>query len=136
MTHAREEVTGAVARRQAIRERKRMKDKLVVLVTCANRREAKRIARALVEEKLAACVNIHEARVLSVYRWKGKMEQTREVLLVIKTSQAVFSRLERRVKQLHSYETPEIVGLPIVAGSRAYLDWIDESIARGRLARL
>jgi periplasmic divalent cation tolerance protein len=112
-----------------------MKGKLVVLVTCANRREAKRIARALVEEKLAACVNIHEARVLSVYRWKGKMEQTREVLLVIKTSQAVFSRLERRVKQLHSYETPEIVGLPIVAGSRAYLDWLDDSIAGGRLAR-
>jgi periplasmic divalent cation tolerance protein len=112
-----------------------MKGKLVVLVTCANRREAERIARALVEERLAACVNVVEGRVLSIYRWKGKIEKAREVLLLVKTSQAVFSRLERRIQAQHSYETPEIVGLPIVAGSRRYLDWMEESIAGGMGAR-
>ena len=113
-----------------------MKGKLVVLVTCANRREAKGIAQALVEEKLAACVNVFEGPMLSIYRWKGKIEQAREILLVVKTSRALFSRLERRVKQLHSYETPEIIGLPIVAGSRRFLAWMGESIAGGRVARL
>jgi periplasmic divalent cation tolerance protein len=112
-----------------------MKGKLVVFVTCANRPEAKRIAQALVEEKLAACVNFFPAPVRSIYRWKGKIEEAREILLLVKTSQAVFSRLERRVKQLHSYETPEIIGLPIVAGSRRYLAWMGESIAHDRLAR-
>ena len=107
-----------------------MKGKLVVLVTCANRREAGRIARALVEERLAACVNVHEGPVFSFYRWKGKVERAREVLLTIKTTPAAFSRLERRVKELHSYDTPEIIGMPVVVGSGAYLDWIEESVGR------
>ncbi len=112
-----------------------MKGKLVVLVTCANRREAGRIARALVEERLAACVNIQAGAVESVYRWKGKVERGREILLLIKTSRTVFSRLERRIKEIHSYQTPEIIALPIVAGSRGYLDWMDESVAGGMGAR-
>ena len=111
-----------------------MKGKLVVMVTCANRREAGRIARALVEERLAACVNIHQGAVVSVYRWKGKVERAREVLLTIKTTAAAFSRLERRVREMHSYDTPEIIGVPVVAGSRAYLQWIEGAVA-GRSMR-
>ena len=106
-----------------------MSAKLVVLVTCSSEREAERIARALVEERLAACVNVGRA-VRSVYRWKGKVERAREVPLVIKSSKAVFRRLEERVKELHGYETPEIIGLPIVAGSREYLDWVGASMGR------
>jgi periplasmic divalent cation tolerance protein len=109
-----------------------MTGKLVVFVTCGNAREAQRIARTLVEERLAACVNIHQAAVRSVYRWKGKVEQAREVLLAIKTSSRLFSRLERRVRVLHSYDTPEIIALPIAAGSRPYLAWVSESVAQPR----
>ena len=109
-----------------------MKGKLVVLVTCANRREAGRIARALVEERLAACVNIHAGVVESVYRWKGKVERGREVLLTIKTRRAVLPWIDRRVKELHSYETPEIIALAVVGGSRDYLDWIEESVGLPR----
>lgn len=106
-----------------------MTGKLVVLVTCGNAREAGRIARALVRERLAACVNIPKASVQSVYRWKGKVEQAKEVLLIVKTSARQFPSLERRVRQLHSYQTPEIVAVPIAAGSQAYLNWLDESLA-------
>lgn len=106
-----------------------MTGKLVVLVTCANLREAKRMARTLVEERLAACVNIHPGPVLSVYRWQGKVEQPREILLFAKTSARLFPGLERRVRQLHSYQTPEIVALPIAAGSPGYLDWLERSLA-------
>jgi periplasmic divalent cation tolerance protein len=109
-----------------------MKGKLVVMVTCANRREAGRIARALVEERLAACVNVHSGALESVYRWEGKVERAREVLLTIKTTAAAFSRLERRVREMHSYDVPEIVGVAVGAGSWKYLDWIDESVAGGR----
>lgn len=107
-----------------------MTGKLVVLLTCATEREASRIARKLVEERLAACVTIAAGGVRSVYWWKGKVERAREALLVAKTSTKLFRRLERRVKELHSYETPEIIALPIVAGSRAYLEWIEESLSR------
>jgi periplasmic divalent cation tolerance protein len=113
-----------------------MTGKLVVLVTCGSAREAGRIAQTLVEERLAACVNIQKVPVLSVYRWKGKVEHAREVLLVIKTSARHFANLERRIRQIHSYETPEIVALPIAAASRPYLAWLDESLApeiRGKL---
>lgn len=106
-----------------------MTGKLLVFVTCANAREAQRIARTLVDERLAACVNLHPSAVRSVYRWKGKVEQAREILVTIKTSSRLFPRLERRVKQLHSYETPEILGLPVAAGSRDYLAWLEKSLA-------
>lgn len=109
-----------------------MTGKLVILVTCGNAREADRIARALVEERLAACVNIHQAAVRSVYRWKGKVERARQILLVVKTSSRLFPRLRRRVKELHSYQTPEILALPVAAGSRDYLAWIEESLERPR----
>lgn len=105
-----------------------MKGQLVVLVTCANATEARRIAQALVEERLAACVNIHAA-ARSIYRWQGKVERAREIPVTIKTSSRLFPRLERRIRELHSYDTPEIVALPVAAGSRNYLLWIEASLA-------
>jgi periplasmic divalent cation tolerance protein len=110
-----------------------MHGKLVVLVTCANASEAERIAQALVEERLAACVNIH-ASVRSIYRWQGKVERAREVPLTIKTSGRFFPRLERRIRELHRYDTPEIVALPVATGSRDYLLWIEASLAPTRRA--
>lgn len=101
--------------------------KIVVLVTCGSRPEARKIARALLERQLAACVNLLPGRVESVYRWKGKVERAREVLLLIKTSRRVFAALEKEIRRLHSYEVPEIIALPISAGSPAYLKWISQS---------
>jgi periplasmic divalent cation tolerance protein len=100
--------------------------KIVVLVTCASTAEAKKIARALVEKRLAACGNILEAPVRSIYRWKGKVETGREYLLILKSSRRRFARLEAEVKRLHSYDLPEIIALPISAGSAEYLKWIGE----------
>jgi periplasmic divalent cation tolerance protein len=109
-----------------------MTDKIVVLVTCGSRREARKIARALVERRLAACVNQMGVPVRSLYRWKGKVESTAEVLLVIKTTKKRFVALCEAVRELHSYEVPETIALPIVKGSRAYLDWIAESVGTRR----
>jgi periplasmic divalent cation tolerance protein len=102
-------------------------DKIVILVTAGNRREAKKIARALVEERLAACVNI-TLSVESVYRWKGKVTEDREYLLLIKSSRELFGEVQAAVRKRHSYTTPEIICLPIVDGSRDYLDWITDSV--------
>lgn len=106
-----------------------MTGKLVALVTCGSAAEAERIARTLVDERLAACVNIQKSRVLSIYRWKGKVERAREVLLLVKTSARHFRKLERRIRQLHSYQTPEIIALPVAAGSAPYLSWLEDSLA-------
>jgi len=106
-----------------------MTGKLVVLVTCRSTKEAERIARALVKSRLAACGNILRSPVRSVYRWKDKIESAREFLLVIKTSRRRFAELQTAVKRLHSYEVPEIIALPIIAGSAGYLSWLAESVA-------
>ncbi len=98
----------------------------VVLVTCASIAEARRIGRAVVEKKLAACANILSG-VESIYRWKGKVERAREVLVIIKTSGTQLQELEREVKRVHSYDVPEFIVLPIVAGSKEYLEWIGEN---------
>jgi periplasmic divalent cation tolerance protein len=98
----------------------------IVLVTCASITEARRIGRSVVEKKLAACANIM-ARVESIYRWKGKVERAREVLVVIKTTAKRLRQLESEVKRLHSYEVPEFVVLPIAAGSQEYLKWIGQN---------
>jgi periplasmic divalent cation tolerance protein len=103
-------------------------ENVVVLVTCASRKEAERLARAVMGKKLAACVNIASAPVKSVYRWKGKVETATEFPLVMKTTRRKFSALEKEIRRLHSYETPEIIALPILAGSVAYLRWIAESM--------
>jgi periplasmic divalent cation tolerance protein len=99
----------------------------LVLVTCANPIQAKLIARSVVEKRLAACVNILRSPIESHYRWKGEVEKARELLLLIKTTARKLGGLEREVKRLHSYEVPEFIALPIVAGSKAYLDWLDEN---------
>ena len=99
----------------------------IVLVTCASIVEARRIGRSVVEKKLAACANIL-AGVESIYRWKGKVEREREVLVVMKTTAARVRELEREVKRRHSYEVPEFVVLPIVAGSQEYLEWVGKSV--------
>jgi periplasmic divalent cation tolerance protein len=96
------------------------------LITCASITEARRIGRSAVEKRLAACANIVPG-VESIYWWKGKVERAREVLVVMKTTAARMAALEKEVKRIHSYEVPEFIVLPIVAGSREYLRWIGES---------
>jgi periplasmic divalent cation tolerance protein len=102
-------------------------DKIVILVTCHNRVQARKIAEHLVEAKLAACVNV-TSHVESIYRWKGKVHADREYLLVIKTRRGNFRAVKAAVCALHSYENPEVIALPIVEGSPDYLQWIDESV--------
>lgn len=99
---------------------------IVILVTAANRREAGRIADALIKDKLAACVNIIE-KVDSVFWWEGKVDCAKEVLLVIKSKRALFNKLAKKVRLLHSYEVPEIIAVPVVAGDKKYLKWLNES---------
>jgi periplasmic divalent cation tolerance protein len=100
----------------------------IVIVTCANAAEARRIARAAVEKRLAACANILGGSVQSVYRWKRRVETARETLMLLKTTAKRLTKLEREVKRLHSYDVPEFVVVPIVAGSREYLGWVAESV--------
>ena len=100
----------------------------VVLVTCGSIAEARRIGRAVVEHNLAACANIVSG-VESIYRWKGKVERAREVLVIMKTTAARLRELEREVERLHSYDVPEFIVLPIVAGSKGYLRWIQDNAA-------
>ena len=100
----------------------------VVLVTCGSRAEGRRIARQIVTRRLAACANLLEAPVASVYRWKGKVEKAREFLLLIKTSARRLRALEAEVRRLHSYDVPEFIALPVVAGSPAYLRWLAECV--------
>lgn len=96
---------------------------LVVLVTAPTGREAKIIARKLVGEKLAKCVNI--VPVNSFFEWKGEFKEVKERLLIIKTAKANYAALEKRVKELHSYDTPEIIALRVEKGFKPYLDWIE-----------
>ena len=105
-----------------------MVHELVVLVTASSREEAAAIAEALVSERLAACVNI-VAAIESVYKWEGKIARDNEALMIIKTNSARYSDLERRVRELHSYSTPEVVALRIDRGSEQYLNWLRDSIA-------
>ncbi len=106
-----------------------MTDKRIVLSTAGSEEEARRIARALVERRLAACVNI-VGPIHSVYRWKGAVESAPEHLLIIKTTVAAFPRVRDAIRELHSYELPECVMLSIEAGSDDYLNWIAESMDR------
>ena len=106
-----------------------MNDFIVVFVTAGSAEEGERIAAALVEERLAACVN-RLSGVRSVYRWEGKVERADEELLVIKSRRALFDRVKKRVAELHSYSVPEIIALPLVDGSDSYLRWLDEELAK------
>jgi len=96
----------------------------IVLSTCGSRKEAEKIARDLIERRLAACANIMP--VSSYYRWKGKINAGREYLIIAKTRSEVFARLKSRILALHSYELPEIVSLKISNGSKEYLSWIEK----------
>lgn len=107
-----------------------MTDFVVVLVTTSSKEEAERIAQTLVDEHLAACVNI-VSPVQSIYRWEGKVQNEIELLLLIKTRQAVFEDVRQRVRSLHSYENPEIIALPISTGSTPYLDWLRQATTQG-----
>jgi periplasmic divalent cation tolerance protein len=98
----------------------------VVLVTAASQEEGEAIASALVELKLAACVTLMPVR--SIYTWQGKVNSEQEWQLIIKTQLSQFPALSAKIKELHSYQVPEIVALPIVAGSQSYLDWIGENV--------
>ena len=104
-------------------------DAIVVFMTAANGEEATRLAEMLVGAHLAACVQILP-EMESVYRWQGKIERQSEVLLIAKTTRDKFDDLEREVRALHSYDTPEIVAVPIVAGSAPYLEWLIKAAAK------
>jgi len=100
---------------------------IVVLITCSSKEEAERIGKALIEHRLAACVNII-SNIDSYFWWKGRVDYAKEFLLVIKTKIDVLHELIKFVKSTHSYETPEIIALPIIAGLSDYLRWIDDSL--------
>jgi periplasmic divalent cation tolerance protein len=104
-----------------------MTDKRIVLSTSGSQEEARAIARALVERRLAACVNIISS-LESVYRWQEKVDSAQEWLLVIKTTEAAFPKVRDAIAELHSYDLPECVTLAIEDGSTEYLKWIEESV--------
>lgn len=104
-----------------------MTDKIIVFSTTGTREEADRIARTLVEARLAACVNIVPG-LSSVYEWKGQVEVSSELLLVIKTSRGLLDEVRAAIERLHSYELPEVLAVPIVDGSEAYLDWFAHNL--------
>lgn len=106
-----------------------MTDKRIVLTTAGSEEEARKIAQALVEGQLAACVNI-VAQVRSIYRWHGKVAEGAEWLLIVKTTAARFEQVRQTIAKVHSYELPECICLEIEDGSPAYLEWIGESVRK------
>ncbi|HEY1265217.1 MAG TPA: divalent-cation tolerance protein CutA [Terriglobales bacterium] len=104
-----------------------MTDKILVISSAGSTRDAGNIANTLVEMRLAACVNILP-QVASVYRWQGRVDRAEEWLLLIKTTRASFAAVRDKIKELHSYEIPECIAIPIEAGSEDYLKWIGESV--------
>jgi periplasmic divalent cation tolerance protein len=103
-----------------------MSQELIVFVTASGEEEAARIGEALVTERLAACANIIPG-IQSIYRWEGKVARDAELLLIIKTTSDRYDALERRVKELHSYTTPEVIAMRIEHGSADYLKWLRDS---------
>jgi len=101
---------------------------IVIFVTASSRNEAKKIAKVLLKNKCAACVNII-AGMKSLFHWQGKIDTAKELLLVIKSKQSKLSKIIKLVKSKHSYEVPEIIALPIVGGEKKYLRWINESVS-------
>lgn len=106
----------------------KMAKTVVVFVTVGGRAEAEDLAQKVVEERLAACVNL-VGPVTSIYRWKGAVERSDEVLCVMKTTRARLSGLKRRVVELHAYDVPEVIALPVEAGHAPYLEWVATSVA-------
>jgi len=100
-------------------------DYMVIFVTASSIQQARLLSKHLIASKLAACVNT--VPVDSVFTWQGKVDKAKEILLIIKSRQRLFRKLERLIKRYHRYEVPEIIGLPIITGSKDYLDWIKKS---------
>ena len=108
-----------------------MTDKIVVLTTCGSPDEAERVARHLVELRLAACVQITPG-VRSFYHWKGGIADDAEIQLVIKSTRFLFAALCAELRKMHSYEVPEIIAVPVVDGAASYLEWMDRELLRAR----
>jgi periplasmic divalent cation tolerance protein len=104
-----------------------MTDKIIVFTTCGSEKQAKQLALHLVEQRVAACVNILP-KAHSVYRWKDKIENAAEYMLVIKSRRDLFDALRAEIEKVHTYEVPEIVAVPVVEGSEAYLAWIEREL--------
>lgn len=104
-----------------------MTDKIIVLTTCESSADAERIAGVLLQQRLAACVNILPG-AKSIYRWQGKIENAAELLLLIKTRRGLFEQLSAELARIHPYEVPEVVALPMIAGSAAYLGWLEKEL--------
>lgn len=104
-----------------------MEDKVVVLITAPSEDAGQDIARTLLEQKLAACVNI-VSPIASIYTWEGELCSDEEVLLVIKSTRVAFEQLAAAVQNVHPYDVPEIIALPVLAGTQDYLNWIDEVV--------
>ena len=105
-----------------------MSEYIAIFVTASSGQEAETIAKELVGSRLVACANIFP-EIRSIFRWKGKVQKEQEVFLIMKSRTALFDRIEQRIRELHSYEVPEIVAIPIVKGSPPYLDWVGEETA-------
>ena len=104
-----------------------IKDAVLVFVTCASIKEADKIVDTLLNKKLIACANILSG-IKSKFWWKGNIENAKEVLIMAKTRTSKFAAIDKEVRRIHSYEVPEIVAMPIIAGSSKYLNWIAESL--------
>ncbi len=104
-------------------------DFIVILTTCKNRRQARDITDLLLKKRLVACANIMPG-VESKFWWGGKLDEAKEVLVMMKTRKENFEVVEKNIKRLHSYEVPEIIAMPIVDGSRYYLNWVDSSVGQ------
>ena len=107
-----------------------MTDKIVVLSTCATREEAEKLARVLLDQRLAACVNVIPG-MRSYYRWKGAIESAEECLLVIKSSRELFASIGAVLEKEHSYEVPELLALPVLEGATNYLNWLVANLRSG-----
>jgi periplasmic divalent cation tolerance protein len=111
-----------------------MPEFVVIFVTVGSSSEGAKIAQALVEERLAACVN-RMGPVRSIYNWKGKLCKENEELLIIKSRRELFGALEKRVREIHSYEVPEIIALPVAEGSGPYLEWVEKNTMKKEESR-
>ena len=116
-----------ISRTRAYGARFYMTNKRLVLTTASSPEESKKIARALVESRLAACVNI-VSKIESVYRWEGMVEEAQEYLLFIKTTAEAFPAVREKIQQLHSYDVPECIAISVEEGSPSYLKWIEDSV--------
>jgi periplasmic divalent cation tolerance protein len=101
--------------------------RVIILITAKDKSEAGKIAKALIKNKLVACVNI-VGGLNSIFLWKGKVSQAKETLLIAKSKKEKFNKIVKLVKSVHSYEVPEIIAIPIISGFKPYLRWIDESL--------